>query len=349
MAQDYYQILGVPRTADAKEIKAAYRKLARKYHPDVNPNDKAAEAKFKEISAAYEVLSDPEKRSAYDKFGSNWEAARQGHVDFSDIEFNFGGGGVGGFEDVFESFFGGGGGFQQRRNVAPKNVEYQVELTLEEIDKGTKRTITYQTMDACKACDGSGAVALRSSQPCPNCNGSGQVRGFLGMTSPCPVCGGIGSTNLESCPTCKGSGTAPGKRTVEVSIPPGFPEGKKLRIPGRGALGTGGRAGDLYISVKEIKHPLFTRKGDILETMLDVPFTTAALGGEVEVLTLRKPVKVNIPAGAQSGQILRLAGLGITKHKGEKGDLHARIRVTVPKSLTKEQRELIQKLAEISS
>lgn len=358
MAKDYYATLGVARGADAKEIKSAYRRLARKYHPDVNPGDKAAEAKFKEISEAHEVLSDADKRKLYDQWGSNWEAVQQagGNVHFGgggggDFRFQ-GGGGSGGFESIFEQFFtsgsshfGDSGYDAQPPGVAPKDIEKTVELTLEEIDSGTKRSLTYQAMDACKSCDGSGTVSLRTSRECPNCGGTGRGKNMFGMASACPVCRGSGRTSLESCPTCKGTGTMPTAKKVEVTIPAGFPEGKKLRVPGRGVLGSGGKAGDLYVSIKELPHSVFRRVGDNLEVDLEVPFTVAALGGEVTVPTLRSRVKMKIPEGSQGGQIFRLGGQGITKMGGSRGDLLARVKITVPKKPTDKQRALLQELA----
>lgn len=363
MAKDYYATLGVSRGADPKDVKSSYRKLARKYHPDVNPNDKAAEAKFKEVSEAYEVLSDPEKRKLYDQWGSNWEAVKQagGNVNFGGggggEGFRFQGGGNGGFETIFEQFFSGGasgGNFgtaadfeQTPQGVEPKDIEKTVELTLEEIDSSTKRSLTYQAMDACKSCDGSGTVNLRAARECPNCGGTGRGRNMFGMASVCPICQGSGRTTLESCPTCKGTGTMPTAKKVEVTIPAGFPEGKKLRVPGRGVLGSGGKAGDLYVSIKELPHAMFRRVGDNLEVDLEVAFTTAALGGEVSVPTLRSRVKMKIPEGAQGGQVFRLGGQGITKMGGQRGDLLARLKITVPKKPTDQQRALLLELAKL--
>ncbi len=353
MAKDYYAILGVKRNADQKEIKASYRKLARKYHPDVNPNDKQAEAKFKEVSEAYEIVGDDEKRKLYDQYGSNWEAAKQAGADGGGVHFNQGGG-AGGFESIFEQFFSGGFGgqtqdfTQTQQAVEPKDIEKTVELTLEEIDSGTKRSLTYQALDACKSCDGSGTVQLRAIRDCPNCNGSGRVRGIIG-TGTCPVCAGSGKTTLESCPTCRGSGTMPTAKKVEVTIPAGFPEGKKLRVPGRGVLGTGNRAGDLYVSIREVSNSRFKRTGDNLELELEIPFTTAALGGEVTIPTLRGKVKMRIPEGSQSGQLFRLAGQGISKMGGQRGDLVARLKITVPKKPTDAQRKLLADLAALEA
>jgi molecular chaperone DnaJ len=351
MAKDYYGVLGVSKGADEKEIKSAYRKLARKYHPDVNPNDPAAEEKFKEVSEAYEVLSDPEKRNLYDQYGQNWENVREGGFDFSS------GGGGSPFDTIFEQMFGGkfgssSGGYgvdAPASKVEPRDLEKTVELTLEEIDQGTKRTLTYQSADACKSCTGTGSVSLRTAKECPNCNGTGKTRSFLGSTA-CVVCNGSGRTTLESCPTCQGTGSTVTTKRVEVTIPAGLAEGKKLRVPGRGVVGTGNRAGDLYVSVKQLPHERFTRRGDDLEVEVDLPFTKAALGGEVRVPTLRGgTLTVRIPEGAQSGQVLRLAGQGVTKSSGPRGDLFARLKVTVPKRLNDAQRNLIQQLAEMEA
>jgi DnaJ-class molecular chaperone len=310
MARNYYDVLGVSKGADEKEIKSAYRKLARKFHPDVNPNDKTAEAKFKEISEAYDVVGDPEKRKLYDQFGQNWEHAQHfgghpgagGGPDFEDMGGGFHIGGGGGFESIFEQFFGGrrgGGGFdfQDLETSQPRDVEKVIEIALEEIDQGTKRTLTYQTMDA---------------QRTPN-----------GIT------------------------TVPTTKKVEVKIPAGIPDGKKLRVPGKGAAGANGKAGDLYVVVKWAEHPSFTPKGDQLEVEVPVSFTTAALGGEIRVPTLRSTVTMKIPEGTQSGQIFRLGGQGIMRLNGGRGDLMAKVKITVPKRPAGKERELLQQLAEL--
>lgn len=353
MAKDYYSILGVAKSAEEKEIKSAYRKLARKYHPDVNPNDKAAEAKFKEISEAYEVLGDPEKRKLYDKFGSNWEHAQNftgGAGPEGGAHFEYRGGAPGGFESIFEQFFTNMGHEQGQpgmRATPSRDIEKVVELSLEEIDSGTKRTLTYQSPDACKSCDGLGVVTRNNAQKCPVCKGAGRVKTVFGMSQPCQACGGSGELRVETCPTCKGAGTVAATKTVEVKIPAGITEGKKLRVPGKGVVGTGGRAGDLYVVIKEKVHPKFRRAGENLEVDVDVPFTVAALGGEIRVPTLRSKVAMRIPEGTQSGQMFRLASQGISKLGGSRGNLMARIKITVPKSPTQEQRKLLQQLAEL--
>lgn len=321
MAKDYYKILGVSKKADEKEIKAAYRALARKYHPDVNPGNPEAEAKFKEISEAYAVLSDDEKRKMYDAYGSNFESMRGagGPGGYAgDVNFDFGQ--AGGFGDIFDQFFSGFGGggqgpFQNfRSQIPPTDVEYEVEVTLEEIDQGTKRSFSYQVEDACEQCKGAGQVQL--------------IGGGAGF---CPGCGGRGTTAVH--------------RRAEVKIPAGIREGKKLRVPGRGAKGSNGKTGDLYVLIKEKPHAQFKRIGDDLEVTVDVPYTTAALGGEVRVPSLRTGGKITVPEGTQSGQKFRLKGRGLTKFSGGRGDLFARVRITVPKEIDDKQRKLLRELA----
>jgi molecular chaperone DnaJ len=315
MAKDYYAILGVSRKADAKEIKSAYRKLARKYHPDVNPNDKAAEARFNEVSEAHDVLGDPEKRKLYDQYGHNWEAAsRFGGVPPGEGDpmgeyggFRFGGPGAGGgFETIFEQFFGGRGGgggvtfdFEDLTAMQPRDVEKPVEVSLEEIDAGTKRVLTYQTMDAKR--------------------------------------------------TPEGVATVPSTKKVEIKIPAGIPDGKKLRVPGKGAMGANGRAGDLYVVVKWAPHSTFRVAGENLEVEVPVPYTTAALGGEIRVPTLRSAVKMKIPPGSQSGQAFRLAAQGISRMNGGRSDLMARIKITVPKDPSAEELRLLRQLQELEN
>lgn len=352
MAKDYYAILGVPRNADAKDIKASYRKLARKFHPDVNPNDKSAEAKFKEVSEAYEVIGDEDKRKLYDQYGANWEHIQQGGgIPQGDVQYNFGGGNL---DDIFGQFFRGSGssegfGFSHGHEtvVAPQDLEKVVEVTLEEIDSGTKRSLTYQSKDACKSCNGTGAVQMRSPTACPTCGGSGRSRGLLGMSGLCPSCGGSGKTTLEKCPTCKGTATMLTTKKVEVTIPPGISDGKKLRVPGKGITGSNGRSGDLYVVIREASHPVFRRKGEHLETEVEVSYLTAALGGEIRVPTLRSNVSMRIPEGTQSGQTFRLAGQGVTKLRGGKGDLLAKVKITVPKKPNEAQRKLLQELMKL--
>jgi DnaJ-class molecular chaperone len=310
MANDFYQILGVARGADEKEIKSAYRKLARKYHPDVNPNDKVAESRFKEISEAYDVLSDSEKRKMYDQYGPQWEQAANMHEGSGPAAggFNIPTGG-GGFESIFEHLFSGGGrsgnassgGFRFNMEDVevqqPRDVEKTIELPLEEIDSGSKRTLTYQTMDAQRTRDG---VA-----------------------------------------------TIPSTKKVEIKIPAGIQDGKKLRVPGKGAAGANGRAGDLYVTIKWVANGPFKIQGENLEVEVKVPYVTAALGGEIRVPTLRSSVTMKIPGGTQSGQTFRLGGQGISKLNGGRGDLMAKIKITVPTTLSDKEKKLLQQIAEL--
>ncbi|MBX3097462.1 MAG: J domain-containing protein [Fimbriimonadaceae bacterium] len=305
---DYYGVLEVNKKADEKAIKAAYRKLARKYHPDVNPNNPDAEAKFKQISEAYAVLSDPDRRAHYDRFGTDKDSDGPPQWEGANVQFT-------GFGDIFEQFLGGGmfgsrTGFEEARDL-----ELPIAVTLEEVNSGARQTITYQTDDAC-----------------PGCRGSGQVRTKNGI-GPCPRCLGRGYQRAE--------------RRVDVKIPAGIQAGKKLRVPGGGHRGANGRGGDLYLIIGDAAGQAFRRNGDNVETDLEVSFTTAALGGEVKVNTPNGSATVKVPAGTQSGQVLRLKNQGLTKLNGGKGDLHARIKVTVPRELTDEQRQLLAKLREL--
>lgn len=350
MAKDYYAILGVDRNADEKEIKSAYRKLARKHHPDVNPNNKRAEEKFKEISEAHDVLSDQKKRKLYDQYGENWEAASKmgenfGHgPDMGGYRVDFGQGG--GFGDVFETIFGGGKGFTQHQAVA-YDVEQAVELTLEEVNSGTARTFTYRVEDACGTCHGMGTVRSAKSSPCRNCGGTGQVKGVFGFGQTCPVCGGAGTVSAETCPTCKGQTTLPTTKRVEVKIPAGIQDGSRLRVAGQGAMGADGRRGDLYVVARVRPHPQFVRKGDDLESTAEIDYTVAALGGTIEVPTLRGKVSMKVPAGSQSGQMFRLKGQGISRMGGGKGNLLAKLKVTVPRHPNPEEKRLLEEISRL--
>lgn len=316
MTKDYYAVLGLTKGADEKEVKSAYRKLARKYHPDLNPNDAKAEAKFKEVAEAYEVLSDPEKRAKYDRFGSDFENVRFGGGGAPGGEHMSGGEG---FETIFETFFGGfaGGGnpFQRARQIPSEDVERPVEVTLGEVDSGTKRSLLYRTMDACQQCKGSGQVGTRQGQ-------------------------------RANCPLCGGGGTIAQERKVDVTIPPGIHDGKKLRVQGRGVTGSNGRAGDLYVAVRVLADDRFKRRGDDLETEVDVDYLTAALGGSARVPTLKSSGTVKIPAGTQTGQLFRLKGMGLSRLGGGKGDILARARITVPRELAPEEHRLLEQVRE---
>jgi molecular chaperone DnaJ/curved DNA-binding protein len=310
MNRDYYKILGIPRGADDKEIKAAYRRLARQYHPDVNPGSKEAEAKFKEISEAYQVLSDPEKRRKYDQFGADWE-----NGGFTWTNPNAGEGvtfGPGGFGDLFEHLFQGFGG-AGTMNIPSDDIIQEVELTLEEVMKGAKRTIAYQV-----------------NELCPQCRGAGQVRTTTGRPAACPQCGGARVNSVS--------------RTVTVTIPAGVADGTKLRVPSQGNKGSNGRAGDLYALIKVLPHPVFKRVGDDLEVEVSVFYLDALLGGQVRVETMSGVAAFPIPEGTQPGQKFRLKGKGMPKKAGGTGDLYARVRIEMPRELTPREKALLGEL-----
>ena len=361
--KDYYKILGVPKTATDKEIKAAYRKLARENHPDVNAGDKGAEDKFKDIGEAYDVLSDADKRSKYDMYGDQWKAATQGGFrpggagpGPGGVEFDFGnmgGGGHGGLDDLLASIFGqaGGGGFggfnrpgTARRQAQQQDLEYAVEISLEEAFRGTTKSFTLNVPEGCSRCNGSGAVS--TGKKCATCGGSGQVkgnRGFFGNNM-CPDCGGTGQA-VEVCPQCRGEGTlSKPRRLNDVKIAAGIGDGQRVRLAGQGILG-----GDLYLKITVRAHPRFERKGDDLYTDFDVSFPVAALGGEASVETFNGRKVLNIPAGTQGGQSFRLAGQGMPniKQKGVTGNLIARVKIAVPKDLSSRERDLIAELAKL--
>ncbi len=365
--QDFYGVLGVSRDASQKEIKAAYRKLARKYHPDVNPGDKASEEKFKEISQAYEVLSDPEKRKKYDQFGSQWEFANQGGGapggggftytpgGTGGVNFDFDMGGAGGLEDLLGGLFGAGFGGAATRGGTRRgeDLQYEIEVSLEEAYQGGERRFTITAPDNCPTCHGSGAEPGARMETCPQCKGSGRGRSLGGFTlrgETCNVCHGTGQVPTQKCHTCRGRGIVERPRAVTVTIPRGVDEGNKLRIAGQGNPGEAGApAGDLYLVIRLKPHALFERKGDDLYVDLPVTFAEAALGGEVQVPTVSSKVTMRIPAGVQSGQQLRLAGQGMPRRAGGSGDLYARLKVTVPRNLSDEERELIEQLRALRS
>jgi molecular chaperone DnaJ len=361
--KDYYQILGVSKDATQKEIKAAYRRLARKHHPDVNPGDKAAEEKFKAISEAYDVLGDPEKRKKYDAFGPSWEfggasggpGAEAGEGGFT---FRTGGGG-GGFNfdlgDLFGDLLGGAGGPGgsgiRQGSHRGEDLQYEIEVSLEEAYSGGERRFTITAPDACPTCHGSGAEPGAKLETCPQCKGTGQGRalgGFLMRGEPCNRCGGTGQVPTQKCHTCAGRGIVERPRGVTVTIPRGVDEGNRLRVAGQGNPGANGApAGDLYLLIRMKPHPLFERKGDSLYVELPVSFVEAALGAEIQVPTVTGKVTMRVPPGVQSGQQLRLSGQGMPRRSGGHGDLYARVRVTVPRNLNEEERSLIEQLGRL--
>ena len=334
--KDYYDVLGVKRGASDNEIKQAYRKLARKFHPDLNPGDKVAEEKFKELQEAYDVLSDPENRKLYDQYGENWRAGkagagapppgweeaqrsargtgpRAGGFDFGDFDFgSFRSAGAGGF-DIFEEMFGGAGRGRGRRSGRGADIEAELELSLEEAHRGGRRTLEMQ------------------------------------MAEPCPTCGGTGLKDGKPCETCRGSGQVLRPKTIEENIPPGVRDGSTIRLAGQGGTGSNGsEPGDLYLHVRLRPHPVFMVKGDDLEVELPIAPWEAVLGARVEAPTIDGKVELKIPPGANSGQRLRLRNQGLNKRKGGRGDEYVRRKIVVPKDVSPEERRLYEELQRMS-
>lgn len=352
MASDYYQTLGVERSASADEIKKAYRKLALKYHPDRNPGDKTAEEKFKEVSTAYEVLSDPQKRAQYDQFGheayTSAGGAGAGGADFrhaQDIFSQFFGGGGGGFS--FEDLFGGGGG--RRSGNGPRegaDLRYDLEIDFEDAVYGADKTITFPRLTDCPECHGSGCEAGSGRKRCARCGGTGQQtvsQGFFSIRQPCPACGGSGEVIEKPCRKCRGQGRIQESKTLQIHIQPGVDTGSRLRVAGKGEAGVhGGPAGDLYVVIFVRPSAVFAREGQDLICEVPIGFATAAAGGLAEVPTISGKTKMRVPAGTQSGATLRLKGKGVPSLRGGgRGDLLVRVVVETPSRLNKEQEELL--------
>ena len=332
--KDYYEVLGVSRTASADEIKTAYRKLARKFHPDLNPGDKQSEERFKELQEAYDVLSDSENRKLFDQYGLNWRAVKQGggppppdwegarpsgrseggRTDFSDFDFSPFSGSAGGF-DIFEEMFGRGARGRTTRSARGRDVEAEIELTLEEAHRGVRRTLQMQV-----------------AETCPTCNGTGVV------------------DDNKVCATCGGAGQVLRPKSLEVNIPAGVREGSIVRLAGQGGAGqNGSQPGDLYLHIRLRPHALFTVRGDDLEIELPLAPWEAVLGARVEAPTIDGKVELTIPPGAQSGQRLRLRGQGLNKRRGGRGDEYARLKIVVPKQVTPEERKTWEELRQVSS
>jgi molecular chaperone DnaJ len=346
--RDYYSTLGIERNASDEDIKKAYRKLARQYHPDLQAGDqqkKSAEEKFKEINEAYEILSDQDKRRRYDMFGH--AGAQQGAGGFEG--FDFGGGGFGDvFNDIFEDFFGGGRG--QSRAERGRDLQYNLEITFEEAVFGKEAKLKIPRWETCSDCRGTGARSATAIKTCPTCRGSGQLRfqqGFFSVSRPCGQCNGAGQIVSEPCTTCHGRQRVQKERTLSVHIPAGIESGMRLRLQNEGEHGVnGGPPGDLYVAVTVKPHPLFTRHGNDIVCDLPIHFVTAALGGKVEVPTLKGKTVIKVPPGTQQGKILRLKGLGIPSLKGHQtGDQIYTIRIEVPTKLSQRQKELLTDFA----
>lgn len=332
--KDYYEVLGVTRGATVEQVKAAYRKLARKFHPDLNPGDRVAEERFKELQEAYDVLSDAEKRKLYDQYGDDWRAVQQGGgppppgregfragggpqaggFDFGGFDFGGFRPGTGGVDDIFEELFGRAGGGRVRRGGRGQDVEAELELSLEEAHRGGRRTLQMQVAEACPACRGAGVA------------GGDQV-----------------------CQACRGAGQLSRPKTIEVNIPAGVRDGSTVRLAGQGGAGAhGAQAGDLYLHISLRRHPVFTARGDDLEVEVPLAPWEAVLGTKIEVPTIEGQVEMTVPAGTQAGQRLRLRGLGLNKRRGGRGDVYVRLKVVVPRKVTDEERRLYEELRRIS-
>ena len=354
--RDYYEVLGVSKGASEDEIKKAYKKMARKYHPDLNPDNKEAEEKFKEVNEAYEVLSDPDKKSRYDQFGH------------AGVDPNFGAGGFdGGFDfgdlgDIFGSFFGGGfgGGYGGRRANpnAPQrgeSIRMSVTISFEEAAFGCEKSVTVDRYEQCDTCHGSGCAAGTSPEVCPDCHGTGTVQvrrqtpmGVFASSAPCGRCGGKGRIIHQPCPDCRGSGSARKRKTIQASIPAGIDNGQTISIRGQGHAGkNGGPAGDLLITITVKPHDLFRREGTSVLCEAPITFTQAVLGAELEIPTIDGKVKYTLPEGTQSGTTFRLKGKGIPSINGRgRGDQYVTVYIETPRNLNKEQREALKKFAE---
>src|SRR5438309_2538996 len=346
--RDYYEVLGVARGASDQEIKSAYRKLALQYHPDRNPNNPDAEEKFKEVSEAYAVLADTDKRAVYDRFGhAGLGGASSGGAGFDPTVFQD-------FSDIFGEFFGFGdmfGGGGRRRSRVQRGADLREDLTreFEEAFCGVEKKVTVRRHEACEDCHGSGAAPGKGPTTCRSCNGRGQVRyqqGFFSIARTCPTCQGSGSVITDPCPKCKGEGRILRQRTVDAKIPAGVEDGTRIRFSGAGEVGqVGGPAGDLYVVLHVKDHPFFAREGNDLHCVVPISITQAAMGAEIRVPTMEGEHTLKIPDGTQPGTTFRIRGKGVPVLNGHgKGDLYVQARVQIPNRLSKRQRELLQEL-----
>ena len=354
--KDYYAVLGLEKGASDDEIKRAFRKLAIKYHPDKNQGNAEAEAKFKEINEAYQVLSDPEKKARYDQFGSaDFDGSGFGSGGFGGFDFND----MGGFGDIFETFFGGGGSSSRRRNgpVKGNDVEYTLNLTFEEAVFGVEKEITINRSENCETCHGTGAKAGTSPKTCTKCNGTGQVRvqrqtplGNFVSNSTCDRCGGKGTVVEEPCHTCSGKGKVRKSRKIKINVPAGVDTGNVMPLRGQGEHGSnGGPAGDLYIRINVSKSSKFDRRGNDIYIDTHISMGRAALGVEITVPTVDGDVKYSIPAGTQSGTLFRLKGKGVPRvNSSGRGDQYVKVIVDIPKNLNEKQIEALKAFMEAS-
>ena len=355
--RDYYEVLGVSKGASEDEIKKAYKKLARKYHPDLNPDNKEAEEKFKEVNEAYEILSDPNKKARYDQFG------------FAGVDPNYGAGGAGGgldggfyfgdLGDIFGSFFGGGFGGGRRTNPnAPQrgeSIRLSLAISFEEAAFGCEKEVSVDRMEQCGTCHGNGCAAGTTPEVCPDCHGTGQVQvrrqtpmGVFATSSPCGRCGGKGKIIHQPCPDCRGSGAVRRRKTIQVSIPAGIDNGQTISVRGQGSAGkNGGPAGDLLVTITVRPHELFRREGTSVLCDAPITFAQAVLGAELEIPTIDGKVKYDLPEGTQSGTTFRLKGKGIPAINGRgRGDQYVTVYIETPRNLNREQKEALKKFAE---
>ena len=353
--RDYYEVLGLQKSASADEIKRAYRQLAKKYHPDMNPGDSDAEQKFKEVNEAYAILSDADKKAKYDQYG------------FAGVDPNMGGGGFGGgfggmdfdISDIFGSFFGGMGGGQQRRNgpVRGDDIHLRMTVSFEEAAFGCKKDISFSRVARCNDCSGTGAEKGTTPERCSNCSGTGQVRvqqrtafGVFQSSRACDACGGSGKIIKDPCHTCRGAGTRKEQKTIEVVVPAGFDDGMMLALHGQGSEGkNGGPTGDAILTVNVRPHHIFERDGFDIACEIPITFPEATLGAEIDVPTLEGDIKYTIPEGTQTGTVFTIRGKGISvlgSKSGAKGDLHFTVVIEVPKSLSEKQKEILRQFSE---
>jgi molecular chaperone DnaJ len=353
MAKTLYDTLGVAKGASQDEIKKAYRKLAREYHPDRNPGDASAEERFKEVQTAYDVLSDEEKRKAYDRFGSTNGRPGQGGQN---VNFDFTGFDIGDLGDLFGGIFGGRGGSaraQQRQGVRGDDVEVEVQLSFEDSLEGAEVKVPVELTTACRECGGTGAQPGTAPVICPECNGRGvkaESQGLFALSQPCPRCRGNGTVIEQPCSKCRGSGRERRIKTYTVKIKPGVKDGTKIRLKGKGEAGShGGPAGDLVVVTRVAPSDTYERRGDDLVVQVPVSYSTAALGGKVDVPTPEGAVSLKIPSGSEDGKLLRIKGRGAPRLSGSgRGDVLARVRILVPKRVNKKERELLEELGRLA-
>jgi molecular chaperone DnaJ len=344
--RDYYEVLGVERSADADTIKKAYRKLAMQFHPDKNPDNKEAEDKFKEAAEAYEILSNPQKRAHYDRFG-HAQPGGMGGAGFQDINDIFAS-----FGDIFGDFFGGGRSSDPRRPARGGDLRYVCEISLKDVVTGIRRELEFDTEEQCETCEGSGAEKGYTPEVCPTCQGRGQVvrsQGFFSMATTCPNCRGEGQLIRKPCKPCRGSGRQKAHRKIEVNIPPGVDTGTQLRVSREGEGGyKGGPPGDLFVQIQVAEDPHFSRDGLDVIGNVEVSYLQAALGTRVEVKTLQGPETIEIPRGTQAGDTVQLKGRGIPSLRGNgRGDLIFEVQVKIPTKLKKDEEKLLRELAKM--